>query len=200
MPGLMRALITRRGREWVARNMLNVFGTRLAIGIFAIVAFGVGAGAAVHHAQAGGFIAVPLSTGPLCYLLWLFGQHELIRLTPAGIVVENMFIRHEFSWMAAPTVYLARGLMVRAPMADPVSCQAFAFAAGAQTREYERVLRQIEKERRRIRAKYPITSDAEISTDYRARFQLPKPWLLLAALAVSEALYTLGVLAGSHSQ
>lgn len=200
MASVTRGLITYRGSEAVVQNKVYVRSFRPVAGALVAVAFIGGIVATRHHSAGGGFIAVPLLFGLFNYLLWTQGHHQSIRLGPTGLVVENMFLRHEFAWMAGPSVYVGRGLQVRLPGGQPVSCQAFASSLGAQSSGYEGhqlVLAQIEEERRRIRNQFPLTGSEDEPAPYRWRFQFPDPWLIPVAIAVFGAMYALGVLAGS---
>lgn len=199
MASITRGLITHSTSETVVRNKVYVLSFQPLVGVFGVFAFGGGIVAAHHHAAGGGFIAVPLVLGLLSYLLWVMGRHQSIRLRPTGLVVENALIRHEYSWAAGPTVRLGRGLHVSAPGVRPVSCQAFAYSAGAQSSGYEGhqlVLGQIQDERVRIRDQYPHADDAA-SAPYHWRFQVPDLWFVPVALAAFEAVYALGVLLAS---
>lgn len=198
MASITRAQVTRSDSETVVRNKVYVLSIPAVVALSAVLAFAVGAGLA-HRDAAGGFVAIPLVCGLFNYFYWVFAQHSAIRLTSAGLIVENALMRHEYSWMAAPTVFLGRGLRVSAMGARPVNCQAFADSNGARSSGYEGhrlVLTQIQKERQRIREKFPV-SDNENQPPYHWRFQLPAPWLVPAVLAAFAAVYALGLLAGA---
>ena len=203
---LARAWVTRDERETVVRNTGIVLTSRCILAFFALLVFSLGVGWSSRPGGDvnGGYVALPLVVGPGCYLLWMFGEHQLIRLTTWGLVVENMFVRHEFAWLVAPTIYYARGVRVGVPDGSFASSRAFQFSPGVPFSGFDghrSMVGLLQGERERIRARFPIvTSDDAPVAGYRARLQLPKPWLILVAPAAVEGIYALGVALGAPSR
>ncbi|MBR7836123.1 hypothetical protein KDL01_22795 [Actinospica durhamensis] len=197
MASIIRGAFTQRGDDVIVRNQAYILGSRIGLGLLALVALAAGI-AASPSARGAGLIAIPLLCGLFGYTLCTFGRHLSIQLGPHGVVLENGPVRHEFAWWAAPTLTLGRGLELSVPGGRwPVASSAFPFSTSAEAAGYaghRRVLEEIDQARRALRERFPVDTGDTAWPQYRSRVSVPELWLLPVLMIAAELLYVLGLL------
>lgn len=188
VPGITRASFSNTGREVVVRNEIRSVLLLCFSGLAVLAIASVCLADVVDNHNAATLIAGPLVCAGTFYPSWLFARHATIRLKAKGIVIENMFFRHEIPWGHGRQFYISNG--IRLQLLDGTSCSTWAFqgSVGAAVNGYkafepivERLTKYSDKIVKSARPEYPPPPRIW-------RFQAPDWWIPLAIAGGVEAL------------
>lgn len=155
-----------------------------------------GAFAAISLAHPNGsdlFGAVILSL--FAWFFWLVGWHSAVRMDAAGVVVDNLFVRHTIPWSALEAIQASGGLRFLLRDGTSVGCLMYGGSLAGQLSGYPYTRGVAERMRRTQAELSPGAPQALPGPTGSRDVRHVSPWPPLLILGILELIAVLALLA-----